>query len=341
MIRRSAIIAVIVALAAAALWRGVWLPQRCNVLAQTVLQSTEQLDRQRDPFAARRTAERNLQLLEQCMEVCRTDPQFPMSAGNNLMLLGRPEAAATMYRRALEADRRPEIYAALASAQIATGDRAGAVQSLVAAGDFAGKEYLRDFEDVGARMEAYGIVDAHEARAAAARGEKPMPSFVLNGDFSEGPGLRGASTTDTGSGTAWPSASASWNLWADEPATVTSQLVPSTRRPGAMMLRIKTTGRTSGIYQDWGGRRGIAPQSVRTTAWVFVRSGQVSVGSGRGSMSIPDAYSRTTGQWERLEGANTSCPATQTNLFTASAGADFDVDLVEVVDVPGPPCEQR
>ena len=339
MIRRSAIAVAIVALAAAAIHRLVILPHGCNVVEETVRQSTRRIAGERDQLRVRPFAESNLAQLERCLDICRTDVRLPFLAGVNLMILGRPDAAAAMYRRALEYDQRPEIYAALAKAQVAMGDHDGAVRNLVVAGAFAGKNYLLDFDDPVAGKEAFSIVAEHEARAAAARGDVEK-TLLFNGNFTAA-GPRGASTEDSGQAAQWPSAADAWMARVNVPATVTTQLVPSTRRPGGTMLRVNVGSADSGVFQLWGPRRGRAPERVVTTAWVFVRSGRVYIGSGNGAATNTDVNSMLTGRWEQLEASNRSCPANQTVVYAASEGADFDVDEVTVVEWAGPPCEPR
>lgn len=330
----------IAAAALAAMHRLVYLPWRCNVIKGIVGRSTNRLALEANSFRVRPAAERNVAMIERCLDICRTDVYFPALSASNLMILGRAAAAAAMYERALRYDQRPELYLALSEAQLAAGDRPAGIRSLVVAGDFAGKDYVLQSEDVLARRTAYNTVSMHEARAAAGRGEVTRDDLVINGDF-DAVSKRGRTSTDTGAGAAWISAAEAWSSYADTPTTVTTTLMRSTRRPGRRMLRVTAGARDSGIYQIWGEKRGMAPASTLTTAWVFVRSGQVYVGTGNGSQTGRDAFSTTTGRWERLEAHNGSCPATQTNLFAATDHADFDVDIIEVYEIPGPSCEQR
>lgn len=337
--RKLAAAAIAVA-SGAAMYRMVYLPWRCNTIEGTVARSTDRISREDDPFRVRDAAERNVAMLQRCIDVCKTDVQLPTLAAANLMILGRAGAAAAMYERALRYDQRPELYLRLSTAQLAAGDRAAGIRSLVVAGDFAGKDYVLFSPDVLARMEAYNTVSHREARAAAARGEIVRDDLVVNGDF-DAVSTRGRVSSDRGSGAAWDAAAESWSAFANTPTTVTTTLMRSTRRPGRRMLRVEVGAGDSGIFQAWGDKRGMAPARVVTDAWVFVRSGQIYVGTGRGSRTRRDAYSSSSGRWERLQAGNGSCPATQTILFSASKRADFYVDSVEVYEVPGPPCEYR
>jgi len=337
---RKLVAALIAVAAIAAIYRVVIVPWRCNVIEGTVARSTDLIASEADPFRVRNAAERNVAMLERCIDLCKTDVQLPALAAANLTILGRSAAAAAMYERALQSDQRPELFLRMAEAQLAAGDREAGVRSLITAGDFAGKDYVLTADDVLARMEAYNAVSEHEARAAAARGEAVKHDLDINGDF-DSVSRRGRTATDTGSGIAWVSAAEAWSAYANIPTTVTTTLTRSTRRTGRRMLRVQTGARDSGIFQAWGEARGLAPARTLTTAWVFVRSGQVYVGTGNGAATGGDAYSTTTGRWEQLKAQNVSCPATQTVLYAASEkGADFDVDLVEVNEVPGPPCLQ-
>src|SRR5688500_4596413 len=104
MIWRSALAVAIVAVAAGALHRLVFLPYRCNVVEESVRQSTGRIVGERDRLRVRPVAQANVAALQTCLDICKTDVRLPFLTAGNLMILGRPDAAAMMYRRALQYD---------------------------------------------------------------------------------------------------------------------------------------------------------------------------------------------------------------------------------------------
>ena len=83
-----------------------------------------------------------------------------------------------------------------------------------------------------------------------------------------------------------------------------------------------------------------APKRANISAWVFVRRGQVYLGSG-GARTPVGAVSNTIGRWQRLETLNDTCPARFIVINAATeGGADFYVDEVTSVEtIAAPPCE--
>jgi hypothetical protein len=117
--------------------------------------------------------------------------------------------------------------------------------------------------------------------------------------------------------------------------SVSTQLVPSTRRPGGTMLRVTTNGENSGVGQTWAPP-GTGPTRVETEAWIFLRRGVVQIATGNSSGIVPDAYLTKTGSWQRVAAKNGSCPANYTVIISASrGGAEFDIDEVTITPVAG------
>jgi len=174
----------------------------------------------------------------------------------------------------------------------------------------------------------------------AAIGLTAMPAsanVLANPDFNA-VGPSGPSTSFTGNGAAGNSAAANWTLFNNGPATIKTQVLPSTRVPGGRMIHVTTTGHASGLVQVWGAFN-TGPANVVSSAWVFVRSGKVYIGTGNGGNTGPNGYSSSTGKWEQIRGANNVCPANETIIYSATPGADFYVDVADVTAIQGPPCK--
>lgn len=336
LLRRLAALAIVV-VAPFALYRLVFVPWRCNNIEGAVNRSLD-IDGSLAPtgdFRLRDTAERNLRMLQACLDRCKTDVNLPVLAGANLLVLGRTEAAAQLYQRALQYDHRPEIYLALATAQSYLGQRDAAVANAVRGADFVGMEPLANLPDGLVRSRAYEIVGSRREHLRAQSGRPPSPNVIANGTFAE-PGPNGPAVRVDGYAYA-PSAAKQWEL-VNPFGSTTTQLVPSTRRPGGKAIHVTTTRELSGLRQKWEAD---SRRRVRTTVWVFVNRGRVSVGSGTGQTQMVNAVSKTTGQWEKLEGINESCPATLTQIQAADTGADFIVDEVVVREtIAAPPCDR-
>jgi len=161
-------------------------------------------------------------------------------------------------------------------------------------------------------------------------------NVLSNPDFNT-VGPSGPSTSFTGNGGAGNSAAANWTLFNNGPATIKTEILPSTRVPGGRMIHVRTTGSDSGLVQVWGAIN-TGPAHVISSAWVFVQSGKIYIGTGNGGNTGPNGYSSATGKWEQIRGANKVCPANETIVYSAGGPADFYVDFAEVTPVQGPPC---
>ena len=331
-ILRSLAVAGVVALAVFAFQRLVLVPWRCNAIEGIVAQTTKDPIATTDDFRMRRRAEQNLELISACVEQCRTNVNLAMLAAANLVILGRNDAAVAMYEQALRYDQRPELYRALAMAQSDLGRRDAALVNAVRAADFGGLEWLDGISDPIVRWRAYEIVATRHERALGATGREAIP-LLQNGRFAARPGPEAVSLGRYGT---IPSPARAWEVI--NPTGVTSVRLVQSTRTGGSALEVSTTSPVSGLRQRW--RRGATAPRVRTSAWVYVKRGKVSIGSGNGA-PMTNAYSTAIGRWEKLEGINESCPADSTMIQAASVGgADFVVDEVTVMrTAPYPPCE--
>lgn len=292
----------VVAAAAFALWHRVVVPWRCNNVEGRVERLTALLWERRDDYAVRAPAERNVRELQECASICETDVNMRMLLASNYTILGRSELAAVMLKQALAHDRRPELHLALGLAQIETGEREAALANFVEAGNFSGLYILRDVTDGELRAKAYEIVGSRQDRAMRSTGQE-IRELILNGDFRFG--------------------IAGWQLVRRGGAKVTANVERAPAgRPGRA-LHVVASKPDAGLRHIVNGR---PPRRANVSAWVFVRSGSVYLGTGSGSPPLPSTYSKTTGRWEKLEATNESCPARATMIYAASpGGADYYV----------------
>lgn len=152
-----------------------------------------------------------------------------------------------------------------------------------------------------------------------ATGVSPGTPVVLNGLDNSGGG----------------SAAADWTVWSNGSANITTELVPSTLPGGgSYMIEVTTTGNDGGLVQDFSSTASAAMAS----AWVWITSGCVGIGSGADGSTGIDASSCTTGQWIDLSAPNDTSPVTQFILYDtqASSGAMFFVDNAAVAPTPEP-----
>lgn len=306
----------IVAIAAALIWYVAIEPVDCSRLELPLVDATNRAMERNNAPLARDTLERAARALRRCP----SNIQLRMIAAANLRQLGRPADAIAMYEQALRFDRRPEIYMNMGQSQMESGNRPRAVDDFVRAVVFAPGMIEEVSPDL--RAEVY-------ARAAAAGHQ----STLRNGRFNEA-SLRGGGEV-SGAGGLGPSAAAEWMISAGMGGSVSTELVPSTRRKGGQMLRVTTNGENSGIGQSWAPP-GTGPARVETEAWIFLRRGVVQIATGNSSGITPDAYLRTTGSWQRVAARNGSCPANYTVILSASrGGAEFDVDEVKITPTDG------
>jgi tetratricopeptide (TPR) repeat protein len=113
------------------------LPYRCNRIKKVGAASAEYaFDHGGSPEGSVQ-ARRNLAALSQCMGPACRDVTLDMIAAANDRVLGRYDDAIGLYRDALQLDRRPELYANLAAAEAAAGDRNAARSDLLRAALFS------------------------------------------------------------------------------------------------------------------------------------------------------------------------------------------------------------
>lgn len=125
-------------------WRIAWQPWQCNVTKKAVEARTQlTYDVVVDTFRVSRNARANLTALELCLKTAPDDVALYMLAAANERLIGRFDEAATMYRKALQYDRRPELYYNLGLMELALNQRHAAVADLLTAVSFS-RSYIHD-----------------------------------------------------------------------------------------------------------------------------------------------------------------------------------------------------
>lgn len=330
---RKALALAIAVAAVFALHHVVVVPWRCGLIEGAVSRSTPS-ERSDNPIIRRRAQENVARILD-CAERCKTNVNLAMLAGLNLMILGNEQAAIPLFEQALRYGQRPELYLALAIAQLEAGDREAALQNSIRAADFAGSSVLVAIPDGETRYRAHQVVGERHERMLLRSG-RFVPQPIITGDFAAA-GAIGTVSRLSGSGAA-PSSAREWNI-INVTGETTTRLEPSTRTPGRHALHVTTTRDGGGIKRPWPQDR--YASRVRTTVWVFVKRGRVSIGSGNGKPPMANAYSTRTGRWEKLQAVNESCPAKMTVVQAASSdGAEFIVDEVRVHPTfAAPPCE--
>lgn len=128
------------------------LPYRCNRIKNARILSTEYAYAHAGTPEGSVQAQRNLAALQECMRPTCRDVSLDMIAAANDRVLGRYDEAISLYRDALRLDRRPELYANLAVAEAAAGDRGAAREDLLRASLFS-PWAIRSVEDGQLRQE--------------------------------------------------------------------------------------------------------------------------------------------------------------------------------------------
>lgn len=113
------------------------LPYRCNRIKKVGTASAEYAYNRGGSPDGSIQARRNLAALSPCMGPTCRDVTLNMIAAANNRVLGRYDEAVNLYREALQLDRRPELYANLAAAEAAAGDRNAARSDLLRAALFS------------------------------------------------------------------------------------------------------------------------------------------------------------------------------------------------------------
>lgn len=130
-IRVTASIAVVV-VAIALVERCAVLPCQCN-RQEAYIQFRTDLIIDAPSLEAARAARANIDVLTRCLALNPADAAASMLLAANLQRLGRKQEAATVYVKALQYDRRPELYLSLGIQQFELGQRDAAIENMVRA----------------------------------------------------------------------------------------------------------------------------------------------------------------------------------------------------------------
>lgn len=129
---RGAIALLVVAAAGFAFYQFCVLPYRCNLVKGERALATDAVFKNPSVIDGKIAARRNIDALLPCAGG-PGDAAVDMLLAANYRALGLPQEAIRYYRHALRLDRRPEIYANLAAAEAAVGDRQAAHDDLMRA----------------------------------------------------------------------------------------------------------------------------------------------------------------------------------------------------------------
>lgn len=132
-----------------------------------------------------------------------------------------------------------------------------------------------------------------------------------------------------------------WTTWNNAPTTTTTELRPSTLPQGhdGSMIHVTTGAGGCGIVQTFGAEHA-GPARVDSSAWIYVVTGSVLIGTGDGGNIAVDATIDRTGQWTLVSAGNQRTPANEFIVYSANSGnCEFYVDhaWVRAADVPPEP----
>jgi hypothetical protein len=157
-------------------------------------------------------------------------------------------------------------------------------------------------------------------------------NLLKNADFGQ-VSLKGLHTELDGDSQTGDSAAANWTVYNNGPGSTTTELMASTRTGGKSMIHVVTSnakrGSGSGLVQAFFPVS-TGPGHVDASAWIYIKSGAVFIGTGNGGNTGIDARSSVTGKWIQLRARNGVSPANLFIIYGQSPGADFFVDQAAV-----------
>jgi|688.fasta_scaffold392805_1 hypothetical protein len=162
----------------------------------------------------------------------------------------------------------------------------------------------------------------------------PFPAnLIQNGEFQivgpNGPSVTSISTALDGIDAEQLSAAKDWSTLST--GTITTELLPSTERPGFQMIRVKADGPGMGLAQIFVEPPDTIPQAY-AWAWIYIVSGApVGIGLGIQAATGTDALLAQTGSWELLQISNGLRPVNTFLIYTTGDGpTEFFVDAAGV-----------
>ena len=186
----------------------------------------------------------------------------------------------------------------------------------------------------------FGIVAPLALAALVGSASAATTNLLANPDFGQ-VSTSGEQTILNGAAATGDSAAAHWTVYNTGDGSTTTELMPSTRGGGKSMIHVVTTdkkaGSGSGIVQAFLPV-GTGPGHVTASAWIYIKSGTVFIGTGNGGNTGIDARSSVTGKWVELRARNGVSPANMFIIYGQSPGADYYVDSAAVQAIaPGAP----
>ena len=118
---------------------------------------------QQEPVRSARTARATMDRLSLCRKLCSSDVAILMIIAANQGLLGENQLSAESYQRALQYDRRPELYLNLGLVMLDMHQREEARQVLTKAVAFA-PEMAEEISDPQLKAEVQKAAAARDAR---------------------------------------------------------------------------------------------------------------------------------------------------------------------------------
>lgn len=115
----------------------------CNLLRKPAIAATVRVATRPLAVAAPQ-ARATIEQMLPCMKLSPADVDYFLITAANYRILGRDERAMALYERALQFDKRPEIYFELGRTQLQLGLQREAFQNLLIAG-YSGR-YVNDLE---------------------------------------------------------------------------------------------------------------------------------------------------------------------------------------------------
>ena len=100
------------------------------------------------------------------------------------------------------------------------------------------------------------------------------------------------------------------------------------------MIHVTTNGGDNGLFQSFLPEN-TGPDHAIGSAWIYVISGQVGIGTGNDGAIGFDALTVTMGQWEFLQAGNGVPPANEFIIY-AYGGGHFYAENANVSPVPLP-----
>jgi hypothetical protein len=152
-------------------------------------------------------------------------------------------------------------------------------------------------------------------------------------------GPNGSSTSFTGfldGGSPKYSAAQDWLVWNNTSGTTATELLPTTLPGGGVtMIHVTTDEAMNGLFQPFLPYQ-TGPDHAIGSAWIYVISGQVAIGTGNDGSTGFDTFTSTIGVWKFLEAPNGISPANEFIIYSKGGPAEFYAENASVTPAPEP-----